>query len=112
MTVCVAVGDQKYIIKRTQNPNSLTLDEKPVDDVTKLIRMNEAAFDYAVMLPQFGTSFFDLTPANKLSLFTEILGLDFWMAKSTEASKLAAEIEAAKQADEKHLARVAGCHYR
>ena len=45
-----------------------------------------------MMLPQFGESFFDLSPAAKLTLFSQIMGLDYWLEKSQEAAETAGEI--------------------
>jgi hypothetical protein len=40
------------------------------------IREAAEAFTYAVMAPQFGDAFFDLTPAAKLTLFSQIMQLE------------------------------------
>lgn len=85
------IAGQLIIVKRTQGPNSLTLDGRPVvqDELTKTLCLTPEQFLVAVMTPQFGESFFDLSPAAKLALFTDIMGLDFWLNKSTETAELA-----------------------
>lgn len=103
VTVTAFIGFDIYEITRTQSPNSLSV-KGPVmtrTDVSqeylqKLLRIGPEAFTYAVMLPQFGESFFDLAPAAKLSLFSEIMELDYWLGKSKAAEELAAEIATAK----------------
>ena len=76
------------LVTRSQNPNSLTIDlddgKHIVDQETlqKYIVLNPESFVYSVILPQFGQSFFELRPAEKLTLFSDIMGLDFWLEKS------------------------------
>jgi DNA repair exonuclease SbcCD ATPase subunit len=81
-------------IKRTQSPNSLTMESLPISQDALQIRLGLSpdAFLYAMMLPQFGESFFDLAPAAKLTLFSQIMGLDYWLEKSQEAAETAGEI--------------------
>lgn len=89
----LTIGDRVACIKRTQKPNALLLDDKPVDqeELEKFLRLNFEAFIYSVLNPQFGTSFFNLSPSAKLSLFSEIMNLNFWLTKSEEASKQASQ---------------------
>ena len=56
------------LITRTQNPNSLIVKGIPISQeaLQALLRLGPEAFTYAIMLPQFGDSFFDLPPAAKL----------------------------------------------
>lgn len=102
VSVELAVTDSVALIKRTQNPNSLTLNSKPVsqEELQKYLRLGPEAFTYAVLLPQFGESFFDLPPAAKLTLFSQIMELDFWLEKSKQAGELAEEIAGIKTAKE------------
>lgn len=110
VTTIIVVNDKIYIIERRQGPNSLTLDSKPVDQeaVNKAIRLGPEAFCYAVILPQFGSSFFDLTPANKLTLFSEIMELDYWLEKSKVASLASDQLIEARTAKEHKLAKCQG----
>lgn len=93
--VTVVVDGQKYKVARTQGPNAILIDDETVEQsaVTDLLRMNQEAFNYSIMVPQFGQSFFDLSPTPKLALFSSILGLDRWLDKSKEAARLASEVE-------------------
>lgn len=94
----LTVGDRLFGVRRTQNPNRLSyLDlrgEHPIDQdvLQKVIRIGPEAFTYAVMLPQFGQSFFELTPALKLNLFSQVMGLEYWLEKSEKAMKKATAI--------------------
>lgn len=110
VTTTIAINDKTYVIERRQSPNSLTLDGKPVDQeaINKAVRLGPEAFCYAVILPQFGSSFFDLTPANKLTLFSEILELDYWLEKSKTASLAASQLIEARIAKEHKLAKCQG----
>lgn len=85
------IGDEELEISRTQNPNTLTVNGTNVDQeaLTKQIGMTPDAFCYAVMMPQHNQSFFELTPTGKLALFSEIMGLDSWLALSQHAAKTA-----------------------
>lgn len=100
VSVFLLVGKVRIQIDRGQSPNGLDITEdgktRPVDQeaVNKALRMSPEAFLHAVMLPQFGESFFDLTPTAKLALFSQIMGLDYWLEKSKLASLLASDIDA------------------
>lgn len=87
----LVIGQNEEKISRSQSPNALSLGGKPVtqEELQKFIQLAPEAFTYAVMLPQFGESFFDLSPAAKLSLFSDIMELEFWLGRSKEASNLA-----------------------
>jgi len=110
VTTQLAIGSQSLSIARTQSPNSLTLNDKPVDQETlqKALRIGPEAFTYAVMIPQFGDAFFDLAPGDKLTLFSQIMELDYWLDKSKEAADLANEILKTKTDYENRVARNKG----
>lgn len=110
VTVQLAIGAQSLSITRTQSPNSLTLNDKPVDQETlqKALRIGPEAFTYAVMIPQFGDAFFDLAPGDKLTLFSQIMELDYWLDKSKEADELSKEILRTKTDYENRIARNKG----
>lgn len=96
VTVLLVCGHTTVSITRTQNPNSLELDSRPVEqkDIDKYIGLTPDAFTYSVMMPQYNQSFFELTPTNKLTLFSGILNLDEWLTYSKKAAELTAEFEA------------------
>lgn len=95
VTLSLTVGTKRLQIQRTQKPNGLFLGDKVVDqkELEKHIRLNYEAFMYSVINSQFGTSFLSVSPAEKLTLFSDIMNLDFWLKKSDEASKLAKQHE-------------------
>lgn len=87
----LCIGDDAITVTRSQNPNKLLIDDRPVDQETlqKQIRLGDDAFLYSVIMPQIGQSFFELTPTAKLSLFSQIMGLDYWLERSTAAAERA-----------------------
>jgi len=84
----VVVRFRDFSVIRTQSPNSLLLNGRTVEQaaIDDRLRLNAESFVYSVILPQFGQSFFELKPAEKLSLFSQILNLDYWLEKSQEAA--------------------------
>lgn len=93
-------------IARTQSPNSLTLNGKTVTEVD--IGLTLEAFLHSVIMPQFGESFFDLSPTAKLTLFSEIMELDYWLYKSKAADTKAKALFSDKLKAENSLARAIG----
>lgn len=110
VTVYLTINDKALKITRTQNPNTLKLDGTTVSQelLQKHLRIGPEAFTYAVMVPQFGDSFFDLQPAAKLTLFSQIMELDFWLDKSHEAEALAGEIGSLKSSKEQSVSKYDG----
>lgn len=110
VTVWLTVGDQHLEVQRSQNPNSLTLNGTTVDQTTleTALRLSPQAFSYSVQMPQFGEPFFSLAPAAKMQLFSDIMGLEYWLDKSREAATLAAEILNQRRQEEVALARSQG----
>ncbi|HXC05555.1 MAG TPA: AAA family ATPase, partial [Bacteroidia bacterium] len=98
VTAVLKVSKDRITIKRSQSPNSLTLDGKPVsqDALEEHLRIGPEAFTYSVLMPQFGDKFFDLKPEPKLKVFTEIMDLDFWLEKAKLAEELSNEVLALK----------------
>jgi DNA repair exonuclease SbcCD ATPase subunit len=93
--VTMYLANHQVQVRRTQNPNSLTRNGIPHTQEnihSTLGGVGPDAFLYSMMLPQFGESFFDLSPAAKLTLFSQIMGLDYWLEKSQEAAETANEI--------------------
>ena len=99
VTITLSVGDRDFSIRRTQAPNSLKLIEDGVeteleqDALIKHLRINPTAFTYSVIMPQFGTHFFDLLPSQKLTLFSEIMNLDYWLTKSKLADEITDDLK-------------------
>ncbi len=105
VSVDANIAGQHLTTTRTQNPNNLTLLDKVVsqEQLQKHLRLGPEAFGYAVMLPQFGNSFFDLAPTAKLNLFSEIMELDYWLDKSKIASEAVAVIECKQRDEEQNI---------
>jgi DNA repair exonuclease SbcCD ATPase subunit len=110
VTVDALIGNADITVTRTQSPNSLRLNNQPVDQeiLQKALRIGPQAFTYAVMIPQFGDAFFDLSPGDKLTLFSQIMELDYWLDKSKEADALAKELMEAKNTAKHKVAHNAG----
>ena len=106
VTVNLIVGDEELTIIATQGPNSLSVNDQTVDReaLVKRLRLNYESFCYSVILPQFGDAFFDLAPAAKLNLFSQIMELDYWLEASQEAQAISSEIERRKLGTEREIA--------
>jgi DNA repair exonuclease SbcCD ATPase subunit len=104
------VGSEVLKITATQNPNSLTCNGHTIDreSLVKKLRLNYEAFKYAIIIPQFGDHFFDLSPGEKLTLFSSIMDLDSWLEKSEKAKEIADEIELKKQTCENEVFQLNG----
>lgn len=94
VSVSLQLGEKEVEIVRTQSPNTLAINGTPAsqDEVTAELRLNQEAFACAVILPQFGESFFDLTPTKKLEMFSQVMDLDYWLEKSKRADGKAASV--------------------
>lgn len=113
MAVEVNVMGELSKVKKTQNPNSLTLNGSSIDQdsLIKKICLNYESFLYAIVIPQGGKphlSFLDLSPSGKLNLFSQIMDLDLWLEKSELASNRSNEIEKSISAYESDIARLNG----
>ncbi len=112
--VTLNVGGLQWVICRSQNPNMLTWAEGGLahntDQATieRYLRLGPEAFLYSVILPQFGASFFDLTPAAKLTLFSDIMGLDYWLERSQAAADKTKELDNEHIKAELQVAKIQG----
>lgn len=88
VSVSLQLGEKEIEIVRTQSPNTLAINGTPAsqDEIIGEIRLNQEAFNCAVIIPQFGESFFDLTPTRKLEMFSQVMDLDYWLERSKRAS--------------------------
>lgn len=110
VTVSLLIGEDEIEITRTQNPNSITINGKPAsqDEITNTVRLTQEAFNCSVILPQFGNSFFDLSPTEKLNLFSQVMNLDYWLDRSKAASEKASELHDRIELVERSIARNVG----
>jgi DNA repair exonuclease SbcCD ATPase subunit len=85
---------ENYTLVRTQNPNSLKLNDKTVtqEELDDLVGLNYDSFLHAIIIPQFSSKFFDLKPEPKLQIFSNILELDKWLSYSAKAKGKADKI--------------------
>ena len=90
----VKIDKKVYTIIRTASPNRLMLKSKgnPKKDssqeqIEQIIGLSPEIFGHAILMGQFSNLFFDLRPAEKMTLFSEILNLDQWLKASDVASE-------------------------
>lgn len=64
-----------YILERTWSPNTLILNSNVVtqEELENIIGMNFNSFQYSVLISQFSSKFVDLSPTQRLDIFTEIM---------------------------------------
>ncbi|KKN90069.1 hypothetical protein LCGC14_0231820 [marine sediment metagenome] len=101
---------EEHVLIRTWNPNNLELDGETVDQqvVEDLIGLNSESFQHSIITGQFSPMFFDLKPAQKLSLFSDMFELDFWLDKSQEATQWTTEIAGKISSCESDIATLEG----
>ena len=113
MVVEVTVGNETLKVKRSQNPNSLTVNGHITDQesLTKQLRLNHESFLYSVIIPQAGEphkSFLDLSSGEKLNLFSKIMDLDLWLEKSELALEKSNGIKDSIATCEREIAQLNG----
>lgn len=84
-----SLADGQHKVYRQWSPNKLTLDGKAVeqDAVTDAVGLSPTSFEHSVIIGQHNDMFFDLKPAQKLSLFSDVLGLEYWTERADAAKK-------------------------
>lgn len=87
----VIEADNDHEITRTANPNSLKIDGRDVgqDQVDRLLGLGFEIFNQTILLPQGRELFFDVPPAAKMQLFSDVLDLDRWDVRSKRAANRA-----------------------
>jgi DNA repair exonuclease SbcCD ATPase subunit len=93
--VTLMIAKESNIIKRTANPNKLTINgaEAGQEYVDKLIAIPFEILPYTIILGQRKPLFYDLTASEKLKLFSEVLNLDRWETRSAHASELVKSLD-------------------
>lgn len=83
------INDKCYRVVRKTGPNSLTLNNRDVDQaaIERVLGMSLSVMTNAIIFPQNRPLFFDLEPRKKLELFDEVLKLDRWLKRSAAANK-------------------------
>jgi DNA repair exonuclease SbcCD ATPase subunit len=89
VNVIVRVGDETKTIMRSAKPSRLLMDGNTIGqlDINNFIGMGFEVFTHTILLAQGRPLFFDKSPRDKMALFSDVLRLDRWDARS----KLAAE---------------------
>jgi DNA repair exonuclease SbcCD ATPase subunit len=87
-------GGESFLLTRTWSPNSLILQRGEGDPqkitqeiIDDLMGMDYPTFLNSILMGQFGRFFFDLTPAEKLSVFSDALDLQIWIDAAQEARR-------------------------
>jgi len=94
------INGKERVFCRQQKPNNVWLDGKHLgynNDEKKILEaigLNSSEFLHSVMAGQFSTYFLDLSPTEKLGMFSDILGLNYWEDMADCAKKQAAESDA------------------
>jgi len=89
VTVSVAVDGKSHRITRRATTNGLSIDDVECgpDEAAKLIGLEYDVFINTILLAQGQPLFFDLSPKDKMQLFSDVLKLGRWEDYSANASK-------------------------
>jgi DNA repair exonuclease SbcCD ATPase subunit len=95
VTIKLRADNKKHTITRTIQPNKLLLNGNAAgqDQIEKLIDLSFETFTHTILLGQGQDLFFDLSPSDKMHVFSEALGLERWSIRSKIASERASEIQ-------------------
>jgi len=92
----LALSGQIVTIMRQQTPNKILLQvgegpeiEVNQDGLEAIGLLPYQQYTNALVFAQFGSMFLTLQASNKMALFSELLGLDDWLARSRNAGKVA-----------------------
>lgn len=85
--VRLRVNDKLHSVVRSQDPNRLLLDRETVgqEAIDRLLGMDSEIFSQTVLLGQGRPLFFDLSPKDKMDLFSNTLVLDRWEDRAVKA---------------------------
>lgn len=91
----LVIGKERVVVIRSQHPNSLTIDGKAVEQqaIVDKVRLGSDAFSYSVVFPQKHTFFFELKASEKLTVFSQIMELEYWLERSKQAQTDSDSIE-------------------
>ena len=93
VTTMLHTDDQEHLVTRTIG--NLVLDGRTVgqEQINELLGMSYEVFINAVVMGQGQPLFPDLTPAQKMRLFDDVMQLDRWIRRSKHAASRRDEIE-------------------
>ncbi len=112
--VTYRTNGRKKRITRSYRPNNLLVThggrERGVkqENLEDIIGFSSDTFQNSIVIGQFSQMFFDLKPRDKLSVFTELLNLDYWLECSQRVNFTLSVLEEDQLEAEKILARVEG----
>ena len=95
----IGLDRDKVLIQRSWNPNNLQVTVNGInreitqEDLESLLGLDGESFQQSVIIGQFSRMFFDLRPAEKLTLFSELMDLEFWQKRSKDATTELEEIQ-------------------
>lgn len=106
----------EWLLTRTWSPNSLSLRNLKTDvakaisqsALEDMINCDFDTFTRSVVVSQFGLSFMDLKPTDKLNAFSTMFHLDRWLDRSKKASALLKEASSARDDEDRERARLDG----
>lgn len=92
--VVVTRGDREHIVRRRAATNGLTLDGKLCEQrvIDELLGLTFETWAHTIVFGQGRPLFFDLQPAKKMEVLSEVLNLDKWSARSQYAKRWSTEI--------------------
>lgn len=82
-------GGKSHEICRTASPNRFLVDDKETDSAEDLLGFGFEVFRHTILLGQGQPLFLDLSPRDKMELFSSTLNLDRWEARSALAAETA-----------------------
>jgi DNA repair exonuclease SbcCD ATPase subunit len=108
-------GDNHYVLRRSWSPVALTLatnqgkpEEVDQQRVEQLIGMGPEEFLYSIYFAQFVPSFLDLSPLNKMAVFSSVMRLDEWEGASDTAAQESKALDATVRKGENDLSQFVG----
>jgi len=96
----------EHQIIRGRHPIRLTLDDEPVEQqqIDDLFGLTYERFLHVILMGQFGALFPDLKPADRLTLVSEVLELEFWSNAAGLAASAVKELGRKLETGERELA--------
>ena len=91
VTLIVRLLGKRRVIRRTWKPNKLEIRKNKEwhsitqDELQTWVVLDEDTFTQSIIITQNSRMFFDLKPAEKLTVFTELMDLDYWLECSKDA---------------------------
>ena len=109
----VALQFSEFTVLRAQNPNALFINGDPVtqEELEKhLGGLGFESFLYSTFISQFSSKFFDLSPADKMVVFSDIMSetLKPWEDRSLQARVRAAQMDVTAKGMENTISKLQG----